>query len=316
MSAETSKINLFIEILGSCFKSGDEFLFHCPFCHHRKRKLSINFQKNVWKCWICEASGQNLNYLVNRFGSPTEKQTWAALSGNSSMAEKSDLLELLRGEEKIEVEEKLSLPEEFRTLVSNKADILSIPARNYLYSRGIVKEDIFFWKIGYALRGDYENRIIVPSFSVTGDVNFFVGRSYLGDWSKYKNPSKKKNLVFNELFIDFRRPVVLTEGVFDAIKAGPNSIPLLGSTLDKKSKLFFEIAKNNSTVYLALDVDAKRKEFKIIKSFLEYDIDVRKIIVAPYKDVGEMTKEVFEKRKAEAIKYNKQMLLVQKLIGG
>ena len=49
-----------------------------------------------------------------------------------------------------------------------------------------------------------------------------------------------------------------------------------------------------------MDPDAKKKEQRIINSLLEHDIEVLKIDVAPYDDVGSMTKEVFLQRKKEA----------------
>ena len=79
-----------------------------------------------------------------------------------------------------------------------------------------------------------------------------------------------------------------------------NAIPLLGSNLSEKSKLFQKIIENNSTVYMAMDQDAEIKERKIIKNLLEYDIEIYKIEVAPYSDVGEMTKEEFQKRYKDA----------------
>lgn len=315
MTVETAKIRLLGEILGSHYKSSnEEYLYFCAFCDYRKkRKLSINFKKNKFKCWICNTSG-NIKYIVSRFGTDKQIQCWKETTNDFDMSQKKDLLSLLKGTCEDE-EEKISLPSEFRTLVSNETDILSVPVKRYLYERGLSKKDIFYWKIGFCLRGEYANRLIVPSFNVDGSVNYFVTRSYIDDWPKYKNPKKnKKDFIFNELYIDFRKPLVLTEGVFDAMNAGYNSIPLLGSSLSKKSKLFFEIVKNNSIIYLALDLDAFKKELKIAETLLEYDIDVRKVVVAPYDDVGEMKRELFEKRKCEAVKLNKQVLLTYRLM--
>jgi len=316
MSIELDKINLFNNILGSFYKTSEEHLFFCPFCKHKKRKLSINFKKGVFKCWICEQTG-GLKYLVQRFGSPQHRTQWAKLSGDGDMTEKSDLADLLRGVKPEPPPESCPLPPEFRTLVSNKQDILAVPALRYLYGRGITKEDIFTWRMGYAMRGDYAGKIIIPSFAPNGKVNYFVARSYLDEWLKYKNPVRPKtDFIFNELNINFRKPIVLTEGVFDAIIAGKNAIPLLGSSFNRKSKLFFELVKNNSTVFVALDADAEEKEAKVISTLLEYNLTVNRIVVAGYKDVGEMGKKEFQRRLAEATSINKQVLLSWKLIRG
>ena len=39
---------------------------------------------------------------------------------------------------------------------------------------------------------------------------------------------------------------------------------------------------------------------RLIESFLKYDIELYKIDISPYNDLGEMTKEEFLKRKKEA----------------
>ena len=64
--------------------------------------------------------------------------------------------------------------------------------------------------------------------------------------------------------------------------------------------MFKEIVKNDTPVYLALDSDAKQKSNKLIRLFLKYGIEIYNIDVAPYSDVGEMSKEEFKTRKNSA----------------
>ena len=87
----------------------------------------------------------------------------------------------------------------------------------YLHSRGVTKADILRWKIGFCFDGEYRNRIIIPSFDEDGDCSYFIARSYTGDSYKYKNPRASKDIVFNDLFIDWNKDLVLVEGVFDAL---------------------------------------------------------------------------------------------------
>ena len=58
--------------------------------------------------------------------------------------------------------------------------------------------------------------------------------------------------------------------------------------------------KNDTPIYIALDPDVDRKTLRIIKLLLEYDIEVHKINILPYNDVGEMSRQQFLKRKEEA----------------
>jgi len=37
------KKRIVTQILGSYYQSGNEYLYHCPYCDHHKKKFSINF---------------------------------------------------------------------------------------------------------------------------------------------------------------------------------------------------------------------------------------------------------------------------------
>ena len=108
-----------------------------------------------------------------------------------------------------------------------------------------------------------------------GNCNYFTARSYSGDWLSYKNPPASKNIIFNDLLIDWNKPITLVEGPFDSIKMS-NSIPILGSTLKETTKLFKKIAEKQTKVFIGLDEDALSKSMKIISLLLEYGLDVYK----------------------------------------
>jgi hypothetical protein len=105
--------------------------------------------------------------------------------------------------------------------------------------------------------------------------------------------------VFNELFINWNEDLVLVEGVFDALVAG-NSVPILGSTLRSNSDLVRKIVLNDTPIYVALDPDAREKENRIIQTLLRYDVELHKIDVSDYEDIGSMPAEVFQERKNNA----------------
>ena len=92
----------------------------------------------------------------------------------------------------------IDLPENFQTLTGKKTRVKR-KALNYLYSRGFTDTDILAWKIGFCDFGEYQDRVIVPSFDVQGNLNFFIARSYTDDWMKYKNPKVSKDIIFNGL---------------------------------------------------------------------------------------------------------------------
>ena len=306
---KSEKLKIVRNALGRSYKSGSEHLFSCPFCSHNKLKLSVNIDKNYWKCWICDKSGRNIGFLVRRFGSQNDKIAW---SKYENRVETSGF-DMLFAEKEEEIAPKVDLPKSFCSLTSNKRDTAALNARKYLRERGIGKPDLLKWKIGYAPAGEFEGRIIIPSFAPDGFVSYFIARSYGRAWPKYKNPPTSRNIVFNDLYVDWEEDVIIVEGVFDAIKAG-NAVPLLGSTLRKDTKLFQKIIAKKKEIYLALDPDAKKKTGRITNLLKRFGIDVYQIDVSGYDDVGEMSKAEFKKRKKEASILESDDYLLEKVL--
>tara|TARA_R110000744_G_scaffold262627_2_gene377199 strand:- start:516 stop:1454 length:939 start_codon:yes stop_codon:yes gene_type:complete len=284
------------ETFGNFTEKGSELIFACPSCDHRKRKFSINLDKDAYKCWVCDYRGRNIRRAIRRFGSYLQLQKWDEIFFNNDLEKFADLF---MGNVGPQHKEKVALPEAFISLTSEKIPATGLHAFKYLQSRGITIADILKWKIGYCFEGEYRNRIIIPSFAENGDCSYFIARSYTGDSYKYKNPRASKDVVFNELFVDWNKDLTIVEGVFDALVAG-NAVPILGSTLRKGSDLLRQIVRNDTPIFIALDPDASSKERRIIKMLLEYDIELYKIDVTGYEDVGSMPKEVFRERKSNA----------------
>jgi len=284
------------ETLGHFSDKGSELLFSCPACGHHKRKFSVNLDKNVFKCWVCDYHGRNIRRVIRRFGSYIQLQKWDQITDRSDITR---FAELFMDEQSGEGEAKIELPQEFVSLANKNLPLSANRALRYLKERGITQEQIVRWKMGFCYDGEYGGRIIVPSFGTSGYPNYFIARSYVGHNMKYKNPRSSKNVVFNDLFTNWNDDLVIVEGVFDAINAG-NAVPILGSTLRTDSDLLRKIVRNDTPCYIALDPDAADKERRIIQTLLRYDVELYKIDVTGYEDIGAMPREIFQERKAKA----------------
>ena len=308
---EQKKIKILNEVLGSFHITNDELLFYCPYCRHQKRKMSVNVNKNVFKCWICDSTGKDVRRIVRKFGKFKQLQRWDELTNRVDITKFDDVL---FAKQESPEEPTISLPEEFKSLANRATPFTSLAAIKYLTRRDVSTDDIVHWKIGFCNAGDYSNRIVIPSFNSEGKINYFVARTYIENPRRYKNPPVSKDICFNELYIDWDSPLVIAEGIFDAIRAGPNAIPLLGSTLRENSKLFQKIVANDTPVYMALDADASKKESKIISLLLEYGVELYKINTNDYEDVATMPKNVLERRKEKAtVITSRDYLLTAKL---
>ena len=282
------KLKIIKNVLGSGYASGGEYLFHCPFCDHHKKKLSVNVDKSVFKCWICDKSGRNLGYIVRKFGTRQDRDEWSKFEDQVEITD----FDFLFKEPETPVEQRVDLPQGFTSLTAQTPPRTSWGALRYLTKRGIDRDDILKWKIGHCNEGEYAGRVIIPSFNANGYVNYFIARSYGYEWPRYKNPPVSRDIIFNDLYINWDEDIIIVEGVFDAIKAG-NAIPLLGSTLRSSSKIFEAIIKSRQKVYLALDEDAKDKERRIANLFASYNVATYKVDTSGFEDVGEMSKEEF-----------------------
>tara|TARA_R110000824_G_scaffold8737_3_gene39591 strand:- start:57378 stop:58304 length:927 start_codon:yes stop_codon:yes gene_type:complete len=292
------KIQILKEIFGHYYKSKSEYLFKCPFCAHHKRKLSINLHLNVFKCWVCDSKGKNIRSLIKRFGSEPLLRQWDVLTGTVDMSNAA-ITSLFTNESKAETP-RLKLPEEFISLANKNLPLEAHSALRYLGKRRINIQQVRYFRMGFCHEGEYRNRIIIPSFNEEGYCNYFVARSYIGSKLKYKNPAATRDLIFNDLLINWERPVILVEGIFDAINA-PNSIPILGSTLNTKSELFAKLIDKQPKVYIALDYDVEEKSLLLIKNMIEYGLEVYKMDTSKISDIGDSTKVEIETLQSEAL---------------
>lgn len=309
---EAEKLQILKGILGNFYNTNDEHLFYCPKCKHHKRKLSVNVEKDAFKCWVCDYHGRSLRRLVRKFADFRTLQKWDKLDGREDVTKFDDIFS---EDKEVEEIQRIDLPKEFITLTGHHRAMATTPALNYLQNRGVTEQDILHWKIGCCMSGDYNNRVIIPSFDEDGYVNYFVARTFNGSWRKYLNPPASKDIIFNELYLDFDKDLVIVEGIFDAIIAGPNSVPILGSTLRENSKLFQQIVKNDTPVYIGLDVDAERKTKKIIKDLLNYGIEVYKIDTSGFDDIGSMSRQEFLNSKSKAVRYESNDYLLYEALG-
>ena len=172
---------------------------------------------------------------------------------------------------------------------------------SYAKSRGLSERDLWQFKIGSCSFGKFKRRLIIPSFDKDGNLNYYVARSIDGKNPKYINAKyPKKKLIFNEINIDWKKPVTLVEGPFDLFKAGKNCTCILGSSLNENYDLFQKIIQNSCEVFLALDFDVMSKTVKIAEKFHQYGIKLKIVDCKGFDDVGEMSKVEFLNRKNSA----------------
>ena len=250
---------------GQSLSKANEYMWWSPFVSHHKPKLQVNIQTGKWHCWVSNQGGHNLYQLFKKVGAGYQDfKLLNQLLGETSFYQKDT-------DKKSEV---IQLPQEMKLLSDKKAtSIIKEHALRFLRKRGITSEDIKRYNLGYCSEGVYQNRIIIPSYDSIGKLNYFVGRDFYASTLKYKNPPIPKDVIGFDLYVNWSLPIILVEGVFDAMSIKNNSIPLFGKTI--LPKLYGKIIENKvKDIFIILDSDAFDDAIHITEKFVNEGISV------------------------------------------
>ena len=130
---------------------------------------------------------------------------------------------------------------------------------------------------------------------------------------KYKNPPISKDVIGFDLYVNWNEPIILCEGVFDAIAIKNNSIPLFGKTiLPKLYKKIIE--KRVRNIVISLDQDAFKDSLKMTNDFMNMGIDVR-FVKLKGKDPSELGYEKMVSELFNSKRVNFKELMKMKLYG-
>ena len=281
--------------------------YKCPHCNHHKPKLEVNFTENKdghnpWHCWVCNKKGKSIGLLLRGAGATQDIINEAkslAKDVNSTYTPKTKTT--------------ISLPNEFISLKNvDKSNITARHALAYLKRRNISKYDILKYNIGYCENGLYANMIIIPTYDKDGRLNYFTARSFdKNAYVKYRNPQVSRDIIPNEHMINWRVPIILCEGLFDAIAIKRNAIPLLGKNI--QSNLMKKIVTSFvEKIYIALDKDAIKQALHFCEQLMMEGKEVYFVDLQD-KDPSEMGFENFTKLVQNTVPMTYSSLLEHKL---
>lgn len=269
-------------------RKGSEFVTRCPSkeCRtdpnrHSKMKLEVSLENNSFACWRCHYSGHVLK-LVRQHGTTNQRTKYSSLLGVAADQSTNKL--------------ELTLPVEYKFVLDNKNSRMGSDCLEWLVSKGISEETVLQNKVGYCEEGDYAGRVLFPSFAVDGSLNYFVTRHLYRDYFKWlKCKAKASQCVWNELFVDWSRQLLITESVKTYLKYFQDDLNIIsnnGTTLTKRHMLFSKILIDSCCdVVIMFDPEAKMKAYEVAKELYKFDC---KILVAnPRIQPDDMTKEEF-----------------------
>jgi len=256
-------------------RKGKELIGYCPIHdkkHYNKNSFSVNTEKNIWHCFSCDAGGNILDFVafvedvdIRQAGLLIKKWFKIGSQKDEKMTEKE------REGKKEEVNEEVNKPLTFK-LKNLDHD------HPYLKERGIKKETIKEFGLGYCKRGILKGRIAIPIHNEKGELVAYAGR-YPGDppeeESKYIFPPnfKKSLILFNLNRVEGEeKELILVEGFFDVFnlwQAGvKNAVALMGTSLtEEQEELILRYLGKDGRTTLIFDSDEAGK--KAVKEAME-----------------------------------------------
>jgi hypothetical protein len=248
-----------------------QYSFWCPrtWTKHpngRHPKLSVNFRKDLFHCWVCHYKGIASELLKHK--GLLNSEDWKIYDENKIIRCADETKEF--------VVKSFPVPKHTPITQDNFRSFGEIrSAYNYITERlkcsidfiedfelSISTEVFFPSKNDPAKHWKREiSCIFIPSFDRDMHMNYYFQREFLFNQSKKYNPiAKKSKIIAFESRIDWnKKNLVLVEGGFDSLwlwSMGIQNVPLLGQDLSKNFLLFHNIRVYGIEPVILLDQDA------------------------------------------------------------
>lgn len=178
--------------------------------------------------------------------------------------------------------EEFSLPTEYKFVLDHyRSDSLAKTVYDWLINEGVSEQTILQNRVGYLKEGSLANRVIFPSYDENCELNYFTTRHlFLKNqyrWLKCSRSSKAN--VWNELFIDWNRPLIVTESVKTYLKffdKDKNIVCNNGVGLNENYKLFSKILMDSSSeVIVAFDPGTTQEAFALSEGLSRFGRETR-----------------------------------------
>ena len=231
---------------------GDERMVRCPFHDDASPSCSVNLEKKVFVCFACGEKGTILDFvarmeccslraaaqIVARWCDLPHSSPTFPEAGKPSLRPRSD-----------------NEPLDFALHLD--------PAHPYLAERGLSREMIAKFGLGYCDRGLMKGRICIPVHDVHGNLVAYAGRwpgsTLPKEEPRYRLPRgfRKRSVLFNYHRVAGEPHLVIVEdywSVFRLDALGIASVALMGRTLSQEQEVILKRSQAQSFTLL-LDGD-------------------------------------------------------------
>lgn len=239
-----------------------DFIVFCPF-HSNTRTPAAEIHKTngLFYCFSCQETKELTEVIMQ----VSKRSYFEAARLVDSKSDTKNLTEVL--------EETLSKKIEFKeydlSMIDklNETALKSDRAASYLKSRGITKDSVIKYKLGYS---NIQDMITIPVYSPDGLCLGFVGRSVEGKVFKNTPGLQKGKTLFNLQRAKRYDKVFVVESSFDAIRleqVGVYAVATLGATISQEQRKLLKQYFNQVIVLGDNDEAGQNMSKKMISFF-------------------------------------------------
>jgi len=277
------------------------YVFDCPFCGGRKKR-AVHVFLEVTKCWTCNYKGSITDFVETTENLDYYEAKQYIYSFESSALDMGMLSDIVGNKP---LTSKITLPVGYKSIGEGDT-MLGKRARQYLTKRGFDIQSLDEKGFGYCnkhytgedgdtskdiFNKDFFGYIIVP-FTRDGRLQYYIGRDFIGNDMRYKNPPSdyvgvgKSEVIYNEAALYLHDEVGIFEGWSDAETLGDHGTAILGWSMSTfqmgkymkcpaKKLVFFPDAGNDG------HESFYRKAVRVATSFIDTDKEVYVVDLNP-----------------------------------
>lgn len=265
-------------VAGRSPSAGGWWRVDCPHCAavvgkvDRTQALAVSSTTGWWRCWRCGTSGRDRSIGDG---------SWHAAARVESSIHDADL----------------GPPEGFTPLGEEPGASAAVtgPARAYLARRGVPPPLVAELGIGAVVSGKLAHRVVVPVID-DGRWAGWVARDWTGEAERrylYPRGMRREGLLFNGAALhdhDSYLPVIVVEGVFDALPHYPHAVACLGKPT---ASHVVALSMTERPVVVALDGDAWREGMALAQKLRLLGREAAHLRLPPTTDPGDFSASEF-----------------------
>ena len=284
-SEEQVKQTLIAADIDIKFELENDLMIFCPF-HNNSRSPAgeVSKETGIFWCFSCQESKELVEVIMHA----TKRSYFESMRLIDSKADKRNLVDQIN-----------STLEKVTTFVQYDLDMIEKLHKNvfenqkaveYFKSRGITKDSVERYKLGYSTSQDM---VTIPVYSPDGICLGFVGRSVQGKRFKNSTNLPKSKTLFNLSKNKRVDKVFVVESSFDAIRieqVGGHAVATLGATISKEQRRLLK-QYFNQVIALGDNDEAGQNMSNKLLTDLGYDRCIIAKLPSSFKDVSDLDDE-------------------------